>query len=208
MVVLGVASGVLAGTNLPARVANITNAPAAVRKPMLLVQPVAGDLALVARMAPAGAVTRDGAVDVLAPAGSVARDVAVGALGGAFKAQDAAAVTGFGQVDKEEGAAVVTGLGRAVAGTNGLVVAGLVPAGRVMAEFVREIHGQQGVENDAAFLADVDVWRGGPLGEIVTRAIRARQAGDMATYSNLVSRYWREYNVAVQRRVALGKARK
>jgi hypothetical protein len=177
-IVMGLASGVLAATNLPARVDNNTNAPAAARKPLFLAQPVAGDLAVVARMAPAGAVVDDGAV---------------GALGGAVKA---------------EGAASVTGLGRVFAGTNGLVVAGLSPAGRVMAEFVREIHGQQGVEDDAAFLGDVDVWRGGPLGEIVTQAIRARQAGDMVTYSNLVSRYWREYNVAIQRRAALGAAKK
>jgi hypothetical protein len=169
------ASGVLAGTNLPARVDNNTNAPAAARKPMLLVQPVAGDLVVVARMAPAGAVASDGAV---------------AALGGAV-----AGTNGL----------VVAGLGRAVARTNGLVVAGLSPAGRVMVDFVREIHGQQGIENDVAFLADVDVWRSGPLGEIGTQAMQARRRGDEDAYQALLARYWVEYGAAIERRRVLGK---
>jgi hypothetical protein len=160
VVAMGLVRGVLAATNLPARVDNNTNAPAAARKPMFLVQPVAGDLATVARMAPAGAVASDGTV---------------GALGGA------------------------------VAGTNGLVVVGLSPVGRVLADFVREIHGQQGVENDVAFLADVDVWRGGPLGEIVTQAIQARRRGDEDAYQALLARYWVEYGAAIERRRVLGK---
>jgi hypothetical protein len=175
MVVLVLVSGVLAGTNLPARVDNNTNAPAAARKPMLLAQPVAGDLAVVARMAPAGSVAGDGAVV---------------ALGGAVKAG---------------GAASVPGLGRAVVGTNGLVVAGLSPAGYVMAAQVREINHQQGVEDDVAFLGDVDVWRGGPLGEIVTQAMLARRRGDEDAYQALLARYWVEYGAAMDRRRVLGK---
>jgi hypothetical protein len=169
------ASGVLAGTNLPARVDNNTNAPAAARKPMLLAQPVTGDLVAVAQMAPAGSVVDDGAAGAL------------------------------GRVVQVDGAASVTGLGRVVAGTNGLVVAGLSPAGCVMAAQVREIHGQQGVEDDAAFLGDVDVWRGGPLGEIVTQAMQARRAGDEDAYQALLARYWEEYGAAMDRRRGLGK---
>ena len=152
-----------------------TNAPAVARKSLFLVQPVAGDLVAVAQMAPAGLMVDDGAVV---------------ALGGAVKAESAASVTG---------------LGSAVAGTNGLVVAGLSPAGRVMADFVREIHRQQGVEDDAAFLGDVDVWRGGPLGEIITQAMVARRAGDQDAYERLLARYWAEYGAVMERRRALGK---
>jgi hypothetical protein len=103
------------------------------------------------------------------------------------------------------GAASVPGLEQAVAGTNGLVVAGLSPAGRVMVDFVREIHGQQGVENDVAFLVDVDVWRGGPLGEIVMQAMQARRRGDEDAYQAFLARYWVEYGAAMERRRVLGK---
>jgi hypothetical protein len=74
-----------------------------------------------------------------------------------------------------------------------------------MADFVQEINHQQGVEDDAAFLGDVDVWRQGPLGEIVTQAMQARRRGDEEAYQALLARYWGEYSAAIERRRLLGK---
>jgi hypothetical protein len=188
MVMLGLVSGVWAGTNLPARVNTNTNAPAAARKPMLLAQPVV-QAAPVAQMAPARLVV----------------DEAVFAVGGAVKTEGAASVTGLWCARSEHDDVVAQKLGGATAAKNRVVVAGLSPAGRVMADFVREINHQQGVEDDAAFLGDVDVWRGGPLGEIITQAMQARRRGDDAAHQAFLARYWVEYGAAIERRRVLGK---
>jgi hypothetical protein len=188
MVMFGLAGGVWAGTNLPARVDNNTNAPAAARKPMLLVQPVV-QAAPVTQMAPARLVV----------------DEAVFALGGTLKTEGAASVPGLGRARPERDDVVAQKLGGATAAKNRVVVAGLSPAGRVMADFVREINHQQGVEDDAAFLGDVDVWRGGPLGEIITQAMQARRRGDDAACQALLARYWVEYGAVIERRRVLGK---
>jgi hypothetical protein len=188
MVVLVLVSGGLAATNLPARVHNNTNAPAAARKPLHLVQPVV-QAAPVTQMAPARLVV----------------DEAVVALGGTFKTEGAASVPGLGHARPELDDVVAQKLGGATAAKNRVVVAGLSPAGRVMADFVREINHQQGVEDDAAFLGDVDVWRQGPLGEIVTQAMQARRRGDEEAYQAFLARYWVEYGAAIERRRVLGK---
>jgi hypothetical protein len=177
-----------AGTNLPARVDNNTNALAAARKPMHLVQPVV-QAAPVTQMASARVVV----------------DEAVVALGGALKTEGAASVPGLGRARLDHEDVMAQKLGSATAAKNRVVVAGLSPVGRVMADFVREINHQQGVEDDAAFLGDVDVWRGGPLGEIITQAMQARRRGDDEAYQALLTRYWVEYGAAIERRRVLGK---
>lgn len=170
-----------------------TNAPA--RKPIPLAGKVDGAIEAAAALAPVRRIEAE------------AGDVAVKTLGGAVGLKGVEVVAGLSGLAPAAGVEVVAGLASAAAASNRVVVTALPMATGVMVEAVRQIHAQQGMVDDAAFLGDGDVWRQGPLGEIITQALRARSAGDRERYEALVARYWKEYRSAQARRQALGGRR-
>ena len=148
------------------------------------------------------------AIESVKPASSVAKMEAVtqyARIGDGGWTPSDVAVLPLGASAKDSNVVVAAGLGEAVKDTNVAVVQGLSRVESiVMVDFVREMNRQYDVGDDVAFLADVDVWREGPLGEIITQALRAKRAGDVGAYSNLLVRYWTGYSVAVERRRVLG----
>lgn len=81
----------------------------------------------------------------------------------------------------------------------------LTPAGGLSVAAVGGMAHSWGVGDDVAFMAERQVWRGGPLWEIAARAMEEKRRGDMAAYSNGVARYWAEYRLIMERRRLLGE---
>lgn len=99
----------------------------------------------------------------------------------------------------------VDGLGLAAPDLKVAAAGRLTPAGGLSVAAVGGMAHVWSVGDELAFLAEREVWRGGPLWQTAARAMEDKRRGDMVSYSNGVARYWAEYRQIMERRRLLGE---
>lgn len=66
--------------------------------------------------------------------------------------------------------------------------------------------GEVAADEDDALLPPVEIWAGGPLGELRRAAREAAAAGDAERYREVAARYWKGMETALERRRMAGES--